>query len=269
MADPVQSFFHLRRRPFDKDLPVPALWVDDARTEAIDRLVDAVTARQHVLVTGESGVGKNCVLRALNARLSAVHFRTVYVAHNALGRRDFYRQICAALGVQCKLMPATLFAAIQADLQRLAQERVHPVVVFDEAQLMPDASLATLHILANFAWDSAPVVTFILVGLPELHARLKLGIHRSLLTRIAAHVELVPATADQTAAYVRHRLADAGGDPELFLPEAIPVLHEATGGVLRSLDVLADAALCLAAHRNLRRIDRAVVQQALHHTPLR
>jgi len=268
MTDQTQEFFQLRRRPFDKDVPEEALWLDPDRTDAIDRLVDAVRARQHALVVGEPGVGKNCVVRGLRVRLSPVHFRLTYVAHVSLGKRDFYKQICLALGIECKLMPATLYTAIQNNLAALAKERVHPVLVLDEAHLMPDSSLGTLHVLANFAWDSEPVVSIVLVGLPELGERLKLGVHRSLLTRIGHKIEIAAATPEQTAAYVHKRVEDAGAPGVLFAPDATVVIHELTGGMLRSIDVLADAALRLAAHQKKKLVDRTVVRAAFPLTPL-
>jgi type II secretory pathway predicted ATPase ExeA len=268
MTDIAQEFFQLRRRPFDKDVPDEALWLDPDRTDAIARLADAVRSRQHALVLGEPGVGKNCVVRGLRSQLSPVHFRLTYVAHVCLGKRDFYKQICIALGVECKLMPATLYAAIQNNLAALARERVHPVIVLDEAHLIPDSSLGTLHVIANFEWDSEPVVSFVLVGLPELGERLKLGVHRSLLTRIGHRIEITPATPEQTAAYVNRRLEDAGARATLFAPDALVVLHELTGGVLRSVDVLADASLRVAAHQKKKLVDRGIVRAAFPLTPL-
>lgn len=268
MNDTTQEFFQLRRRPFDKDVPNEALWLDSDRSDAIDRLVGAVTARQHVLVVGEPGVGKNCVVRGLKARLSPLHYRPTYVAHGALGKRDFYKQICIALGIECKLMPATLFTAIQNNLATIARERVHPILILDEAHLIPDSSLSTLHVLANFQWDADPVVSIVLVGLPELADRLKLGIHRSLLTRIAHKIEITAATPEQTAAYINKRVEDVGGRADLFAPDALVVLHELTAGVLRSVDVLAEASLRIAAHQKKKLVDRGVVRSAFQLTPL-
>jgi type II secretory pathway predicted ATPase ExeA len=268
MSDTIQECFGLRRRPFDKDVPDEGLWLDDGRKDAIDRLTDAVTAREHAIVLGEPGVGKNCVVRGLRARLSPVHFRLTYLAHVSLGKRDFYKQICMALGIECKLMPATLYASIQQNLAALARERVHPILVLDEAHLIPDSSLGTLHVIANFNWDAEPVVSLVLIGLPELGERLKLGVHRSLLTRIGHKIEIAPATPDDTAKYVRARLDPAGARTELFAPDALVILHELTGGVLRSVDVLAGATLRVAAHRKLKIIDRSVVRAAFQLTPL-
>ncbi len=122
--------------------------------------------------------------------------------------------------------------------------------------------------LANFEWDKDPIVSIVLVGLPELGDRLKIGVHRSLRTRIAHKIEVVPASAEMTAQYVTKRLADAGAKDDLFARDALTMIHELTGGVLRSIDVLADASLRVAAHRKVRHIDRQLVKRAFEHTPL-
>ncbi len=269
MSDRITEALGLKSRPFDKEIPPDLLWMDTGRTEAVNRLVDTVTHRQHALVTGEPGVGKTCVLRALRHRLSPTHFRTHYVAHVTLGRRDFFRQLCIALQITPKATPAAMFEAIQGEfIQSSTEHRAHAVVVLDEVQLMPDSTMSQLHVLANFAWDSEPLLSLVFVGLPELHSKLRMGMHRSLLTRIHTKVELSPGSPELTAAYVRRRLDEAGARTEVFTNDGLAVLHEETGGLLRSIDVLALAALRLAVAEDTKLVDRELVRRALHHTPL-
>lgn len=269
MSDRVQQAFRLDRQPFDKDVSAELMWMDSGRQSALDRLTQTVSHRQHALVVGEPGVGKTCVLRALKQTLSPAHFRVHYVAHVTLGRRDFYRQLCYVLAVEPKATPAAMFEAIQRECATSAGEhRQHAVLVLDEAHLMPEGTLGHLHLLANFEWDSQPLLSLVFVGLPELHDRLRLGIHRTLLTRLHTKVELAGGSPQMTAAYIRKRLEDAGAKSEIFTADALAQLHEFTGGLLRSIDVLALAALRLAAVEDQALVERAVVQRALHHTPL-
>lgn len=269
MSDRVQQAFSLDHQPFEKDISPNLMWMDGGRQQALERLTTTIAHHQHALVLGEPGVGKTCVLRALKARLSPVRFRVEYLVHVTLAPRDFYRQLCFALGVQPKASPAAMFESIQRECITSATEhRVHAVVVLDEAHLMPDSTLGHLHLLSNFQWDSEPLLSLVFVGLPELHDRLRLGIHRSLLTRIHTKIELAPSSPDLTAAYVRKRLDDAGARQELFTADGLATLHELTGGFLRSIDVLALAALRLAAAEDLRLVDRTVVRRALSMTPL-
>ncbi|MBM4319265.1 MAG: general secretion pathway protein GspA [Deltaproteobacteria bacterium] len=269
MSDMVQETFDLSHPPFDKGVKRDQMWLDPARERGLKRLVTTVTQRQHALVTGESGIGKTCVTGALEEELSPVHFRIHYVVHVTLAPRDFYRQLCYAMSIEPKATPAAMFEAIQREcIACAAEHRAHAVLILDEAHLMPDSTLSHLHLLANFRRDSEPLLSLVLVGLPELYDRLRLGIHRSLLTRIHTRVELAPGSPEATAAYVRKRLADAGARHELFTADGLATLHEFTGGLLRSIDVLALAALRLAATDDLRLVDREVVRKALHHTPL-
>lgn len=269
MSDRVQEAFALERPPFDKGVPPDLIFKDGGRHQAVERLVQTVAHRQHALVTGESGVGKTCVAWALKEGLSPVHYRVEYVVHVTLAPRDFYRQLCYALGIEPRATPAAMFEAIQREcISSAGERRLHAVVVLDEAHLMPDSTLGHLHLLANFRWDREPLLSLVLVGLPELHDRLRLGIHRSLLTRIHTKVELAPASPELTVAYVRKRLTDAGARHEIFTGDGLATLHELTGGMLRSIDVLALAALRLAAAEDRRLVDREVVRRAMHHTPL-
>jgi general secretion pathway protein A len=95
-----------------------------------------------------------------------------------------------------------------------------------------------------------------------------MSIHRSLLTRVSAAVELRPTDPDRTAAYVRHRLDNAGAKSELFKPDALTMLHELSGGRLRSVDVIASGALTVAARKDQRLVDRHMVTAAYRETPL-
>lgn len=269
MTDRVQQAFGLSRQPFDKDIPVDLMWMDSGRQDALQRLLQTITHHQHGIVIGEPGVGKTCVLRALREQLSPAHFRIEYVAHVTLGRRDFYRQLCYAMGIEPKSTPAAMFEGIQREcLSGANDHRLHAAVILDEAHLMPDLTLGHLHLLANFQWDSKPLLSLIFVGLPELLERLRLGIHRSLLTRIHTKVEVSPGSPELTAAYVRKRLADSGAKSEVFTADGLGLLHELTGGLLRSVDVLALAALRLAAVEETTLVDRDLVRRALHHTPM-
>ena len=61
--------FGLEHDPFSKEIESSELWVPATREEIVDDLVDACEQRGHVLLSGEPGVGKTCVLRALRQRL--------------------------------------------------------------------------------------------------------------------------------------------------------------------------------------------------------
>jgi type II secretory pathway predicted ATPase ExeA len=246
--------------PFSKEIADEQLWVPSSRQRMLDRLVEACSERTHVLLTGEPGVGKTCVLRALRQRLPKTRFRLTYCHNATLGRRDFYRHICLALGLNPKATAAAVFFAITQHVQQQGEERTHPVFLLDEAHLLHQQVLAHLHILANYEWDSSALLSIVLVGLPELDQRLRLRVNRSLYSRIGARLSLGEAQPDDTAEYVSHRLALAGCDKVLFDSDAIALLHEASDGRLRDIDRIATDALKRAARRKHKRVDRALIE---------
>ena len=89
------------------------------------------------------------------------------------------------------------FRQVQAHMEDLADEqKVHPVLFLDEAQLMPSWMLEQLHILLNFRMDSRAFLSVVLVGLPELRERLGRNVLSSLSSRLAARVHLDPLRAE-------------------------------------------------------------------------
>lgn len=246
--------------PFSKEIGDELLWVPSSRQRVLDRLVDACTEHSHVLLTGEPGVGKTCVLRALRHRLPKSRYRLTYCHNATLGRRDFYRHVCLALGLNPKATAASVFYAITEHVQQLGEERSHPVFLLDEAHLLHQQVLAHLHILANYEWDSRALLSVVLVGLPDLDERMRLRVNRSLYSRINARLSLGEAQPEDTAEYIAHRLGLAGCDKELFDSDALALLHEASDGRLRDIDRIATDALKRAARRKHKRVDRALVE---------
>jgi type II secretory pathway predicted ATPase ExeA len=257
------AHFGLTEAPFTKDIAAAELWVPAARAAAIERLVETCNDRGHAVLAGEPGVGKTCVLRALRHRLPEAGFRLTYCHNVTLGRRDFYRHVCLALGLSPKATAAAVFYAISTHIAELGQNNVHPVLLIDEAHLLHQDVLDHLHILANYEWDSKPLLSIVLVGLPELRQRLPLAKNRSLWSRIHTRISLGEANPGDTAEYIQHRLKRAGTEREIFNSDALALVHEQAQGRLREVDRLCTDALKLAARRKLRVIDRELVAKVL------
>lgn len=253
------SVFGLREAPFSKELDDAELWLPSSKLALVDDLEAALTDHASVLLVGEPGVGKTCVLRALRHRLPQAGFRLTYCRNATLGRRDFYRYLCHALGLQASSTAASLFLAVERHVHELRRDRLHPVLLLDEAHLLHPDMMAHLHILLNYEWDSRALLSLVLVGLPELEGRMALRCHRSLLTRVHHRFQIPQATVDDTAEYLSFRLGRAGADRELFSHDSVAALHELASGSLREIDRLASAALRDAARRKRKLVDREVV----------
>lgn len=257
------SYFALKAAPFSKEIADQDLWVPSSRRVILDELVGACHQRGHALLTGEPGVGKTCVLRAARHGLPESGFRLTYCHNATLGRRDFYRQLCLAIGLHPKATAAAVFYSISQHVIELQSEKVHPIFLLDEGHLLNQQVLEHLHILSNYGWDSAPLLSLVLVGLPELEERLRLHKNRSLWSRIHTRLSLGEALPEDTNEYIQYRLKLAGVTRDLFDSDALALLHEASGGRLRDIDRIATEALKRTARRKLKRVDRHLIAGVL------
>src|SRR3954468_950165 len=263
MVAPYLAHFALTEPPFSKEIPDANLWLPASKQVVVDALLEALEERASVVLVGEPGVGKTCVLRALRHRIPAAGFRLTYYHNATLGRRDFYRQLCVALGLAPSATAVALFYAVSRHVEERAEERVHPVFLLDEAHLLYQDTLDHLHILLNYAWDSRALLSLIMVGLPELRERLALRRNRSLYSRIHHRLEISALTPDDTTQYLRMRMERAGCTRDVFAGDAIVLLHEATLGAMRDLDRLAAAALRESARKKRKLVERDVVTHVI------
>lgn len=257
------SHFGLSAPPFSKDIGDAELWMPPSKLSLVEDLTDAMHARSSVLLTGEPGAGKTCVLRALRHALTPANFRLVYCQNTTVGRRDFYRHLCLALGLPKAATAGDLFLTVSAHVEDLANEHVCPVFLVDEAHLLHQDTLDHLHILLNYQWDSKPLLSLVLIGLPELGDRLRLRRNRSLYSRLHHRFAVGDLAPDDTSDYVRSRLARVGATKDIFSADALAILHEAAGSSLRDTDRMATAALRTAARRKKKLVERDVLSRIL------
>src|SRR4051794_20752739 len=257
------SHFGLKELPFTKEINDADLWLPSTKTSVVDELCEALHQRTSVVLVGEPGVGKTCVLRALRHRLPNAGFRLTYCHNATLGRRDFYRHLCLALGLTPSATAAGVFYSVTTHIEELGHERLFPVFLLDEAHLLHQDVLDHLHILLNYQWDSKALLSLVLVGLPELEDRLARRHQRSLSSRLHTRLRIEPLAPADTAEYLRLRLARAGCEKELFASDAIAMLHEAASGALRDVDRVATAALREAARRKKKLVERDILARVL------
>jgi len=263
MSAPYLAHFGLKTAPFTKEISDADLWLPPSKTALVEEFCGALRERQSVLLVGEPGVGKTCVLRALRQRLPAQGFRLTYCHNATLGRRDFYRQLCLALGLSPFASAAAVFFSVSRNVEELAKEHVHPVFLLDEAHLLHQDMLDHLHILMNYQWDSRALLSLVLVGLPELDDRLGLRRNRSLYSRLQRRLYVDPLGPEDTAEYLRMRLSRAGSDREIFATDAVALLHEAASGALRDIDRIATNALRESARKKRKLVERDTLAKVL------
>lgn len=258
------SIYGLTHLPFSKELPASEMLDTEALQTARERLKAALEGRASAVLTGEPGCGKTCLLRALEEELPPGRYRIHYIHNAAVPRRDFYRQLSLAMGLESHANFAALFCSISRHIEDIAaQHKLRMVLLLDEAHLLPIQVLDQLHILLNYQRDSKPWLSIILVGLPELRETLKRNVLQSLTGRIPIRIHIPPLDSDQVKQYVRHRMTAAGCRREIFADDGLLLISKATGGIMRRIDVLATRCLELAAKGKSNLVDATVTEAAI------
>jgi general secretion pathway protein A len=258
------STYGLAREPFSKDIAPPEMLQTDLLQDALQSLKAAIEGRTSAVVTGDSGSGKTCLLRALEEDLPQGRYRLHYAHNSTVNRRDFYRQLSIGMGLEPHSSFAALHASVSQHIQELASHhKLRVIVMLDEAHLLSIQVLEQLHILLNYEKDSKPWLSLILVGLPDLRETLKRNVLASLTARMPIRIHLQPLDADQVKLYIRHRMNTAGCRRDVFSDDALLLMSKATGGIMRRLDVLGDQCLIAALKSKSNIVDAAVVQKAI------
>lgn len=262
------AHFGLAEAPFGLTPDTDFFFASPPHREALDTLLYALESGEgFIKIVGAVGTGKTLLCRTLLASLPK-RCRALYLPNPALDPAGILFAVAEELGLKLtgKESYYRVHKAIQSKLIALARRGTRVVLMLDEAQAISLESLETVRLLSNLETEKRKLLTIVLFGQPELDARLQAI--PQLKTRISFHDRLRPLERDELVAYLSHRMARAGSDlaGPPFSPRAIGLLHEASAGVPRVVNVIAHKALMLAYGKGLHRVGWLEMRQAARDT---
>ena len=137
------------------------------------------------------------------------------------------------------------------------------MVICDEAHLLDGSQLEELRFLTNSDMDSSSSLALLLVGQPNLKARLRLGTFSALEQRITLRYSVPPMTSEETRSYIPHHLKLAGRTDTIFSDEALGLIHQVSRGLPRAVNNLARQALIAAYANKSAIVDEKSARQAI------
>jgi general secretion pathway protein A len=253
-----ETFFGFKKTPFADNPDAKQLFASQAWQQVKTRLEFLAQHRGVGLLTGEVGSGKSTAARAFTSALPANQYKILYVHFSAGSALDLLRQIALA-GWRGDVVRQIAEAVVRLNQAK----KQHPLLICDEAQLLPHPALEQLPLLLNFDMDSSRYLTLLLIGQPLLRRTLSLQLHEALRQRVGVHYHLEGVTREELDAYLAHQLKAAGVTQPLFDETARQALYQATRGILRKVNKLAVSALRLAAERKASTVDEALLLDAV------
>jgi len=238
-----ESFFGFATRPFGKT-PDPAFLYESAQhREALARLEYAVEEKELALLVGDIGSGKTTLSRALIDRIGDTR-PVVLLINPRMTPTQLLRQIASGLGLQPARFRNDLLEQIHSKLFELYEGGREPVLIIDEAQLIPTkATFDEIRLLTNFQLDEQNLLSVLLIGQPELEARLERAAYVPLRQRIGLRYRLGALSLDDTCRYIEHRIRVGGGERNPFSRAAMEEIYAVSGGIPRLINTVATTAL--------------------------
>jgi len=261
-----ERFYNLRERPFSLTPDPDYLYPSRVHSEALGYLRYGVEGQAgFVVITGEIGSGKTTllqtVLRGLDRQTSVSR-----LVNTMLDAKELLEAIMLDFGLdpgQGRSKPMLL-----RDLARfLVDQRLSgrlAMLVVDEAQNLSMTALEEVRMLSNLETEKSKLIQIVLVGQPDLRERLARPELEQLRQRITVSYHLQPLAADDTAAYVNHRLKRAAiAAPLQFSPDVNEIIYRYSQGVPRKINIIADAILLFGYGEDRHTIDAELTREVV------
>lgn len=259
------DFYGLTDKPFSITPNPRYLFLSKHHREVFAHLLYGI--RRHagfIEVTGEVGTGKTTVLRTLFLELEKEEARIAYIFNPCLAAPDLLRTVNREFGLEYQASPPELHAALNTFLLQENAAGRTVVLVIDEAQNLAVDVLEQVRLLSNLETDTDKLIQIVLVGQPELGELLARQELRQLSQRITVRYHLQAMDAEDTSAYIEHRLGIAGWTRgHLFTPAAQRKIYQQTRGNPRMVNILCDRALLIGYADHIDRIDLAEIRRAV------
>jgi general secretion pathway protein A len=261
------SFYGMEREPFGVTPDPEFLFMTPGHREVLSQLLYAIQERKgFILVTAEIGMGKTTLLSALRQQLDSTT-AVAYVSNSMLPFQGILEYMLEEFELE---KPGESGAQRHVTLQNFLIERhrtgQNTVLILDEAQNLYPQTLEQIRLLSNFETTKEKILQIILVGQPELLARLDMPELRQLQQRIGMICSIPPMTRVATRNYIRTRLRMAGApDLGIFGEDSLQRIAEYAEGIPRVVNTVCDHCLLIGYADQTRRIDAEIVEQAINY----
>src|SRR5258705_3902814 len=259
------DFYGFDRDPFGVTPDPDFLYMTPGHKEALAQLLYAIQEKKgFILVTAEVGMGKTTLLEALRQELDS-NTAVAYVSNSLLPFPAILEYMLEEFEIE---EPGESAAQRLVVLQNFLVERhgagQNTVLILDEAQNLYPQTLEQIRLLSNFETTKEKILQIVLVGQPELLARLEMPELRQLKQRISIMCTIPPMTRSGTRNYIRTRLRMAGArDLGIFTEDAVAHIVEDANGIPRIVNTVCDHCLLIGYADQTRRLSRGIVDQAI------
>ena len=242
------EFFGFHSTPFDIVPNPDFLFLSARHKTALDHLEYGLTSgASFILLTGEIGTGKTTLVREVLRRFVPRETEVALVFQTNVSAEQLLNMLLTEFELPTHPgdKPGALDQMNQFLVENYSKNR-RVLIVVDEAQNLSPEALEELRMLSNLQSDDRMLLQVLLVGQPQLKRKLLDPGLAQFAQRIGVNYHLTGLSPEETVEYIRYRLEKSGGQPDLFSPEAMALVQQASFGVPRSINLICGSALLYA-----------------------
>lgn len=260
------NFYGLSRKPFHTTPDPDFLYLSPSHKQALGSIIYGIQEKKgFIAVTGEVGLGKTTMLRSYLSQANDAQNQIVYLLNPHLSFKDLLKVVLRELNHDpVDSVELELVSQLHGVLIDQYSQGKTVIVLIDEAQNMPVATLESLRMLSNLETAKDKLIQIVLVGQPELDTLLGQHDLRQLNQRIAVRATIVPLSKRESYDYIRHRLAKAGSrGKQVFSGRALSLIIRQGQGNPRRLTILCDNALVTGLGYKKKPVSAAIAKEVI------
>ena len=263
------QYFGLKQDPFSIAPDPRYLFMSERHREALAHLLYGLGGGGgFVLLSGEIGAGKTTVCRCFLEQIPR-RCNVAFIFNPKLTVTELLKTVCDEFRIPVEhIGPGTATVKDYTDPLNEFLLKTHSVgqssvLIIDEAQNLSTDVLEQLRLLTNLETSERKLLQIILIGQPELRSMLARPELEQLAQRVIARYHLDALSEDETAQYIRHRLAVSGMSRAIpFDARALRRIHQLSRGIPRRINLLCDRALLGAYASGKTDVDAAILDKA-------
>lgn len=253
-----ESFYKLSAKPFQLSPDPKFFFGSQGHKRAMSYLRYGLTQGEgFIVITGGVGTGKTTLVRTLFSELNKDNIIAAQLVTTHLQADDTLRMVAASFGLAHEgASKASILKNLEIFLMARAREGKRVLLVVDEAQNLPVESLEELRMLSNFEAGGRSLLQSFLLGQNEFKNTMQSARLEQMRQRVIAAYHLEPLDAEETKAYIEHRLQLVGWDDNPTISSAAhQLIFEATAGVPRRINTFCDRLLLFGYLEELTALD--------------
>jgi general secretion pathway protein A len=260
-----ESFYGLNEKPFNLNPDPDYLYMSEGHENTYTHLVYAISeSKGFVIVTGEIGAGKTTLVNYLLHNIPE-DIQIGLINNTHIPSSQFIKLVCREYEIDVKGLDKAGMVDVFHDYlieQYAAKKRA--VLIIDEAQNLTPKTMEEIRLLSNLESEKHHLIQIIMVGQPELRAKLQRSDLQQFVQRVTVHCHLSGLSEKDVGEYITHRMKVAGAkESSFFDEEALSLIAANSRGIPRLINLICDTALVYGYADSMKPINAQIVRDVI------